>query len=159
MQQRAAECARNDEGLVKQLGEIRASQANRGRAHSGGRRAAVALPRVACEIRVTSVSRPLMRESGTRSLYDRATMSADAEEELSSEAGGAARATPRWLRVPYIEVRRAEGTPAGRTRPRFAWNIGEVSGSLGDLGTFLPHIIASRATAASNAARASGAAS
>ena len=26
-------------------------------------------------------------------------------------------------------------------RPRFAWNMGEVSGSLGDLGTFLPHII------------------
>lgn len=26
-------------------------------------------------------------------------------------------------------------------RPRFAWNLDEASGSLGDLGTFLPHII------------------
>jgi MFS superfamily sulfate permease-like transporter len=26
-------------------------------------------------------------------------------------------------------------------RARFAWNLGEVSGALGDLGTFLPHII------------------
>jgi hypothetical protein len=26
-------------------------------------------------------------------------------------------------------------------RSRFAWNAGEVSGSLGDLGTFLPHIV------------------
>ena len=26
-------------------------------------------------------------------------------------------------------------------RSRFAWNTGEVSGSLGDLGTFLPHIV------------------
>ena len=26
-------------------------------------------------------------------------------------------------------------------RPRFAWNLDEVSGALGDLGTFLPHII------------------
>src|SRR3984957_13093745 len=26
-------------------------------------------------------------------------------------------------------------------RKRFAWNLNEVSGSLGDLGTFLPHII------------------
>src|SRR6185312_2337543 len=26
-------------------------------------------------------------------------------------------------------------------RRRFAWNAGEVSGSLGDLGTFLPHIV------------------
>jgi SulP family sulfate permease len=43
--------------------------------------------------------------------------------------------------LPGIDVRRAEGTAAKLTRPRFAWNIGEVSGSLGDLGTFLPHII------------------
>ena len=26
-------------------------------------------------------------------------------------------------------------------RSRFAWNLDEVSGALGDLGTFLPHII------------------
>ena len=32
--------------------------------------------------------------------------------------------------------------PAARVAPpRFAWNLGEVSGSLGDLGTFLPHIV------------------
>ena len=31
------------------------------------------------------------------------------------------------------------GAPA--PRPRFAWNLDEVSGALGDLGTFLPHII------------------
>jgi MFS superfamily sulfate permease-like transporter len=31
------------------------------------------------------------------------------------------------------------GVPAAR--PRFAWNLDEVSGALGDLGTFLPHII------------------
>ena len=28
-----------------------------------------------------------------------------------------------------------------RARARFGWSIGEVSGSLGDLGTFLPHIV------------------
>ncbi len=27
------------------------------------------------------------------------------------------------------------------TRARFGWSVGEVSGSLGDLGTFLPHIV------------------
>jgi hypothetical protein len=26
-------------------------------------------------------------------------------------------------------------------RARFGWSVGEVSGSLGDLGTFLPHIV------------------
>ena len=31
--------------------------------------------------------------------------------------------------------------PATRVRPRFALTLGEVSGALGDLGTFLPHII------------------
>ena len=31
------------------------------------------------------------------------------------------------------------GAPA--PQPRFAWNLDEVSGALGDLGTFLPHII------------------
>src|ERR1700754_3233246 len=29
----------------------------------------------------------------------------------------------------------------GYSRARFAWNLDEVSGALGDLGTFLPHII------------------
>ncbi|HJU17757.1 MAG TPA: putative sulfate/molybdate transporter [Stellaceae bacterium] len=45
---------------------------------------------------------------------------------------------PRVSRGSGIERRAAE---APRARPRFAWNIGEVSGALGDLGTFLPHII------------------
>ncbi len=37
-----------------------------------------------------------------------------------------------------------EGEPPDakpRSRPRFRWTLGEVSGALGDLGTFLPHII------------------
>jgi hypothetical protein len=29
----------------------------------------------------------------------------------------------------------------GKTPSRYAWNLHEVSGALGDLGTFLPHII------------------
>ena len=37
--------------------------------------------------------------------------------------------------VPIGEVRAPE------VRRRFAWNLDEVSGALGDLGTFLPHII------------------
>ena len=51
----------------------------------------------------------------------------------------AARAS-RWSRLAEIKVE-VEGEPAMRARPRFAWNMGEVSGSLGDLGTFLPHIV------------------
>jgi sulfate permease, SulP family len=45
---------------------------------------------------------------------------------------------------PDIKVRcrrQAEGDPPMFARSRFAWNAGEVSGSLGDLGTFLPHIV------------------
>ena len=55
--------------------------------------------------------------------------------------GSAARLAGKWFRIPEIMVREAEDEPATLTRPRFAWNMGEVSGSLGDLGTFLPHII------------------
>jgi SulP family sulfate permease len=47
----------------------------------------------------------------------------------------------RWSRLVDIKVRQAEDEPPTSARPRFAWNIGEVSGSLGDLGTFLPHIV------------------
>lgn len=36
-----------------------------------------------------------------------------------------------------LQQRTAPSVP----RPRFAWNLGEVSGAIGDLGTFLPHII------------------
>jgi predicted benzoate:H+ symporter BenE len=42
-----------------------------------------------------------------------------------------------------IKVRdgQAENEPPKFARSRFRWNMGEVSGSLGDLGTFLPHIV------------------
>ena len=46
----------------------------------------------------------------------------------------------RWSRLTRIEVE-VEDDLATNARPRFAWNMGEVSGSLGDLGTFLPHIV------------------
>src|SRR6266446_1321059 len=49
-----------------------------------------------------------------------------------------------WLRIPDIKVRcrrQAEGDPPLLARARFGWSMGEVSGSLGDLGTFLPHIV------------------
>src|SRR5215467_13888929 len=46
----------------------------------------------------------------------------------------------RWSRLTKIEVE-VENDLATSGRPRFAWNMGEVSGSLGDLGTFLPHIV------------------
>ena len=58
-----------------------------------------------------------------------------------TEQAGAARAPMRWLRRIDIQVQQAEDEPATLARPRFAWNMGEVSGSLGDLGTFLPHIV------------------
>ena len=37
--------------------------------------------------------------------------------------------------------RQAPGEAPWFARRRFAWNTGEVSGALGDLGTFLPHIV------------------
>jgi len=60
-----------------------------------------------------------------------------AETEPAAVAG----APRRWLRRIDIRVRQAEDEPATLGRPRFAWNMGEVSGSLDDLGTFLPHIV------------------
>jgi MFS superfamily sulfate permease-like transporter len=48
------------------------------------------------------------------------------------------------LRIPDVKVRcrrQAEGEPPMFSRPRFGWNLRELSGALGDLGTFLPHII------------------
>jgi sulfate permease, SulP family len=47
------------------------------------------------------------------------------------------------LRIPPIPVRgdQAADEPPMFGRARFGWSIGEVSGSLGDLGTFLPHIV------------------
>jgi len=48
------------------------------------------------------------------------------------------------LHIPDIKVRcrrQAADEPPMFARSRFAWNMGEVSGSLGDLGTFLPHIV------------------
>lgn len=69
-------------------------------------------------------------------------MSAGTEEKprVSPEAPTASRLAAR-LRVPAIAVREPGDAPAALTRPRFAWNMGELSGSLGDLGTFLPHIV------------------
>src|SRR6266705_3166036 len=58
-----------------------------------------------------------------------------------TERTGTARASRRWLRLTDIGVQQAADEPATSARPRFAWNMGEVSGSLGDLGTFLPHIV------------------
>lgn len=63
-----------------------------------------------------------------------------AEQGSSSGAVHAVRAS-RWSRIADIKVQQADGEPARLARPRFALNMGEVSGSLGDLGTFLPHII------------------
>jgi SulP family sulfate permease len=50
---------------------------------------------------------------------------------------------PGRLRIPPIPVRghQAADEPAMFARARFGWSVGEVSGSLGDLGTFLPHIV------------------
>ncbi len=45
------------------------------------------------------------------------------------------------LRIPAIPVRQEADQPPKFIRSRFGWSIGEVSGSLGDLGTFLPHIV------------------
>ena len=58
-----------------------------------------------------------------------------------TELAAVARTPRRWLRHTDIPVRQRENEPPTSARPRFAWNMGEVSGSLGDLGTFLPHIV------------------
>ena len=50
----------------------------------------------------------------------------------------------RRLPLPDIKIRcsdQAGQAPPRFARPRLAWNLNEVSGALGDLGTFLPHII------------------
>ena len=57
------------------------------------------------------------------------------------ERAGSGGVLPRRFRLPEIRLRPREDGSAAMARPRFAWNLGEVSGSLGDLGTFLPHII------------------
>lgn len=58
-----------------------------------------------------------------------------------TERSGTLRAATRWFHPPDIQFRQADDDPATLARPRFAWNMGEVSGALGDLGTFLPHIV------------------
>jgi hypothetical protein len=52
-------------------------------------------------------------------------------------------ARPGRLRIPAIPVRCGrQGAMSRRCLPaRFGWSVGEVSGSLRDLGTFLPHIV------------------
>ena len=67
-------------------------------------------------------------------------MSIDAEERPEAGAVYGIRMS-RWSRIADIQMRKAEDEPATLARPRFRWNMGEVSGSLGDLGTFLPHIV------------------
>jgi len=67
-------------------------------------------------------------------------MSVDAEQRQGSAVIHAVRPS-LWLRLAEIKVRQTENEPPTSARPRFAWNMGEVSGSLGDLGTFLPHIV------------------
>ena len=49
-----------------------------------------------------------------------------------------------FLHIPAIKLRQAaqaDDAPPMFARSRFGWDVQEVSGSLGDLGTFLPHII------------------
>ncbi len=47
-----------------------------------------------------------------------------------------------WLRdIPVKGRRQAPDEPPKFLRQRFSWNIRELSGAFGDLGTFLPHII------------------
>ncbi|MBF6599359.1 MAG: putative sulfate/molybdate transporter [Dehalococcoidia bacterium] len=51
----------------------------------------------------------------------------------------------RLERLAVVPVRcRSQAADAAPryARPRFAWNVREVSGALGDLGTFLPHVLA-----------------
>ena len=48
------------------------------------------------------------------------------------------------LHISAIKVRQAlqaDDEPPLFVRSRFGWSVQEVSGSLGDLGTFLPHIV------------------
>src|SRR5215472_17257277 len=63
--------------------------------------------------------------------------------DISQHPSGAVRGVrpSRSSGLAEIKVQPAEDDAATVARPRFAWNMGEVSGSLGDLGTFLPHIV------------------
>src|SRR4051794_24762674 len=45
------------------------------------------------------------------------------------------------LRIPAIPIRQEPDGPPTLIRSRFGWSVGEMSGSPGDLGTFLPHIV------------------
>ena len=60
--------------------------------------------------------------------------------------GSYAATTPRSQRLPVPDVKircpdQPVNSPPRFARPRFLWTMGEVSGALGDLGTFLPHIV------------------
>jgi len=74
-------------------------------------------------------------------------MAADTEQleqqSIPPSARPIAPTRPGRLRVPPIPVRSLEaaGEPPSLARARFGWSVGEVSGSLGDLGTFLPLIV------------------
>ena len=58
-----------------------------------------------------------------------------------TERASAAHVPTRWQRLTDIQVRQGADESTTLARPRFAWNMGEASGSLGDLGTFLPNIV------------------
>jgi predicted benzoate:H+ symporter BenE len=50
----------------------------------------------------------------------------------------------RLLAIPDVGIRcrsQAPDAPPLYARPRMVWNLGEVSGAVGDIGTFLPHIL------------------
>ncbi len=76
---------------------------------------------------------------GARQVCGRATDGGGRLQGHPTSAGGGrdegALASPRPQTRDQVPP---EAVPA---RPRFAWNFGEVSGALGDLGTFLPHIV------------------
>jgi len=66
----------------------------------------------------------------------------DVKTEAKRDASRLVDAPKGLLNVPGIFIRPASDSEApSLSRPRFAWNVEEISGSLGDLGTFLPHII------------------
>jgi predicted benzoate:H+ symporter BenE len=62
-------------------------------------------------------------------------------EDIAPRVRPITEARRRGLRIPAIPVRQEADQPPKLIRARFGRSVGEVSGSLGDLGTFLPHIV------------------
>ncbi len=75
------------------------------------------------------------------------TATRDEPQSLLALPDGVRRADERpkgLVRIPDVPVRGHGQAPDEMpllARPRFAWNARELSGALGDLGTFLPHVI------------------